>query len=94
LVAVPFELRYHPDVKTIDIPLLDAKLRTRIKNAIESRLTIAPHLYGEPLRKTLRGYWKLRVGGYRVVFKIVDEEVWILGIIHRKKVYEEIRKRF
>jgi mRNA interferase RelE/StbE len=94
LVAVPFELRYHPDVKTIDIPLLDAKLRTRIKNAIENRLMIAPHLYGEPLRKTLRGYWKLRVGDYRVVFKIVDEEVWILGIIHRKKVYEEIKKRF
>lgn len=91
---MPFQLRYHPDVKTIDIPLLDAKLRTRIKNAIENRLMIAPHLYGEPLRKTLRGYWKLRVGDYRVVFKIVDEEVWILGIIHRKKVYEEIKKRF
>jgi len=90
---VPFELRYHPDVKSIDIPLLDAKLRTRIKNAIERRLTTAPHLYGEPLRKTLRGYWKLRIGDYRVVFKIVAEEVWVLGIIHRKKVYEAIRKR-
>ena len=90
---MPFELRYHPDVKTIDIPLLDKKLRTRIKNAIESRLKVAPHLYSEPLRKTLRGYWKLRIGDYRVVFKVVDEEVWILGIIHRKKVYEEIKKR-
>jgi mRNA interferase RelE/StbE len=90
---VPFELRYHPDVKSIDIPLLDAKLRTRIKKAIEMRLTTAPHLYGEPLRKTLRGYWKLRVGDYRVVFKIVAEEVWILGIIHRKQVYEAIKKR-
>ncbi len=90
---MPFKLRYHPDVKNIDIPLLDAKLRVRIKNAIESRLAIAPHLYGEPLRKTLRGYWKLRVGDYRVIFKIVGEEVWILGIIHRKKVYEEIKKR-
>jgi mRNA interferase RelE/StbE len=45
------------------------------------------------LRKTLRGYWKLRVGDYRVVFKIVEEAVWILGIIHRKKVYEAIKKR-
>ena len=90
---MPFELRYHPDVKTVDIPLLDARLRTRIKNAIESRLTTAPHLYGQPLRKTLRGYWKLRVGDYWVVFKIVAEEVWILGIIHRKRVYEEIKKR-
>jgi mRNA interferase RelE/StbE len=90
---VPFELRYHPDVRSIDIPLLDAKMRTRMKNAIETRLTTAPHLYGEPLRKTLRGYWKLRVGDYRVVFKIVAEEVWILGIIHRKQVYEAIKKR-
>ena len=90
---MPFKLQYHPDVKTIDIPLLDARFRARIKNAIESRLTTAPHLYGEPLRKTLRGYWKLRVGDFRVVFKIVGEEVWILGIIHRKKVYEEIKKR-
>ena len=88
-----FELRYHPDVKSLDIPLLDAKLRTRIKNAIERRLTTSPHLYGEPLRKTLRGYWKLRVGDYRVVFKIAGEEVWILGIIHRKNVYEAIKKR-
>ncbi len=88
-----FQLRYHPDVKSVDIPLLDAKLQVRIKKAIESRLMTAPHLYGEPLRKTLRGYWKLRVGDYRVVFKIVDGEVWVLGIIHRKRVYKEIEKR-
>jgi len=93
MVTVPFQLRYHPDVKSVDIPLQDVKFRLRIKNAIESRLIAAPHLYGEPLRKTLRGYWKLRVGDYRVVFKIVDKEVWVLGIIHRKKVYKEIEKR-
>ena len=90
---MPFELRYHPEVKAVDIPLLDAKIRIRIKNTIETRLTTAPHQYGEPLRKTLHGYWKLRVGDYRVVFKIVHEEVWILGIIHRKKVYEAVEKR-
>ncbi len=88
-----FELRYHPDVKSIDIPLLDTKLRNRIKRAIETRLTEVPHLYGEPLRKTLHGYWKLRVGDYRVIFKIAGKEVWILGIIHRKKVYEMIERR-
>ncbi len=93
MVTVSFQLRYHPDVKSVDIPLLDAKLQVRIKKAIESRLMTAPHLYGEPLRKTLRGYWKLRVGDYRVVFKIVDGEVWVLGIIHRKRVYKEIEKR-
>jgi len=90
---VPFELKYHPDIKSDDIPRLDAKMKARIKKAIETRLATAPHQYGEPLRKTLYGYWKMRVGDYRVVFKIVSEEVWILGITHRKKVYDAIEKR-
>ena len=90
---MPFDLIYHPDVKSIDIPLLDAKLRKRVKTAVEERLKTAPHQYGEPLRKTLKGYWKLRVGDYRVVYKIVKNEVRIFGIIHRKKTYELVNKR-
>ena len=88
-----FELRYHPDVKAVDIPLLDARFKHRIKKAIETRLTNAPHQHGEPLRRTLKGYWKLRVGYYRVIFKIMGNEVWIFGIIHRKNVYDKIKKR-
>jgi len=90
---VSFTLRYHPDVKAKDLPVINAKMKSRIRNAIERRLTTEPHQYGIPLRKTLRGYWKLRIGDYRIVFKIVGEEVWILAIIHRKKVYGAIEKR-
>ncbi|MBI4379525.1 MAG: type II toxin-antitoxin system RelE/ParE family toxin [Nitrospinae bacterium] len=90
---LPFELKYHPDVRSIDLLLINAKLKNRIKNAIETRLITAPHLYGEPLRKTLKGYWKLRVWDYRAVFKIVENEVWIFGIIHRKKIYGMIERR-
>jgi len=88
-----FEIRYHSDVKNVDLSLIDANIQKRIKMAIETRLMTAPHQYGEPLRKTLKGYWKLRVGDYRIVFKIVDHEIYILVIIHRKKVYEKIGKR-
>lgn len=90
---MPFALRYHPDVRDVDIPALNANVRERIKRAIWTRLAAAPHQYGEPLRKTLKGYWKLRVGDYRVVFKIARNEVWILGIMNRKEVYERIGKR-
>jgi hypothetical protein len=38
---VPFELRYHLDVKSVNIPPLDARPKARIKNAIE---TIYPSL--------------------------------------------------
>ena len=92
-MILTFEFRYHPDVKNVDLPLIDAKIQKRIKMAIETRLMTAPHQYGEPLRKTLKGYWKLRVGDYRVVFRISGHEIYILGIIHRKKVYEKIGKR-
>ena len=45
------------------------------------------------IRKTLKGFWKLRVGDYRVVFKVVKNDVWILGIIHRRDVYGKVEKR-
>ncbi len=87
------EIKYHPDFKDVDIPLIALRTKKRIRKAIETRLITAPHQYGEPLRKTLKGYWKQRVGDYRVVFKIVKSEVWILGIIHKKNVYENVKKR-
>ncbi len=88
-----FELRYHPDVRDVDIPKLNETLKKRIKKAIEERLSIAPHQYGELLRKTLKGYWKLRVGDYRVVYKVKGNEVWIFAIINRKEVYTKVIKR-
>ena len=88
-----FELRYHPDVRDINIPQLNQTVRYRIKKAIEQRLSISPHQYGEPLKKTLKGYWKLRVGDYRVVYKIERNEVLIFEIINRKVVYRKIFKR-
>jgi len=90
---VPFELCYHYDVAAEDIPRIPSNLHRRIAKAIESRLARAPHQYGSPLRKTLHGYWKLRVGDYRVVYKIDGNEVWILGIQHRKTVYQDIAQR-
>ena len=88
-----YRLIYHPDVKKVDLPKIDVRHKAAIKQAIEERLTTQPELYGKPLRRTLKGYWKLRVGPYRVVFKLSGAEILILGIIHRKDVYEQAEKR-
>jgi mRNA interferase RelE/StbE len=88
-----FVVLYHPDVKAVDIPQINVDIQKRIRRAIENRLMVAPQEYGEPLRKTLKGYWKLRVGDYRVVFRINGEEILILGICHRKKIYQLMEKR-
>jgi len=88
-----YHLVYHADVEKVDLPRIDEKNKSMIKRAIEERLTMQPDVYGKPLQRTLKGYWKLRVGEYRVVFKLRGNELRILGIIHRKKVYRDIGKR-
>jgi mRNA interferase RelE/StbE len=85
---VAYTISYHHLVKSEDIPKLDNTVRTRIRKAIETRLMIAPEAYGEPLRRTLKGYWKLRVGDYRVIFKVEGDKITILGIRHRRDIYK------
>jgi len=48
-----------------------------------------PRRFGDPLRKELAGLWKYRIGNYRVICDIKDEEVSVLiiRIGHRSKVY-------
>ena len=88
-----FSLRYHPRVADQDLKTIPAETRRRIAKSIESRLTTAPERYGVPLTGSLRGNWKLRVGDYRVVFKMGGPDVFILAILHRKHVYERASRR-
>lgn len=90
---MPFTVLYCPDVARKDIPVLPKNIKERIALAIEVRLTEYPEKYGAPLRNTLKGYWKLRVGDYRVVFRINGKQVIVYGIMHRKDVYRYIQKR-
>jgi mRNA interferase RelE/StbE len=84
---------YHPLVRRNNIPSLDLILRARVKTAIEEKLATKPEIFGIPLRATLKGYWKLRVGDWRVVFTIKNRIVYIIVIAHRKHVYTIAKKR-
>jgi mRNA interferase RelE/StbE len=88
-----YNLVYHEDVAKVDLPRIDEKNKSMIKRAIEERLAAQPEVYGKPLQRTLKGYWKLRVGEYRIVFKIFGTELRIYGIIHRKRAYRDVGKR-
>ena len=88
-----YNLIYHSDVKRIDLGKIDNKNKKMIKSAIEERLATHPELYGKPLQRNLKGYWKLRVGEYRIVFKISKSDIFILGIMDRKNIYSQIEKR-
>jgi len=92
-VSVAYTVRYHHLVQREDLPKLDDAIKARIRKAIETRLTIAPDKYGEPLRRTLKGYWKLRVGNYRAVFIVEGDQITILGIRHRRDIYKVVTER-
>jgi len=83
---------YHPKV-TEDLKSIDAHIKLRIKKAIESKLAVAPEIYGEPLRGTLKQSWKLRVGDWRIGYIIVKKIVKIIIIGHRSRIYEEFERR-
>lgn len=88
-----YEIIYHPKVVKDDIPKLNRKTKDRIKKSIESKLLEHPELYSNQLRNTLSNYRKLRVGDYRVIFKIIQKNIKILIIGHRKDVYKLVVNR-
>ena len=89
----PFIILYHPVAVKKDMPRLDKAAASRIRLAIETKLTTRPELYGSPLRATLKKFWKLRVGDWRVMYEIRGEQVRVLAIAHRSDVYKMIDKR-
>lgn len=88
-----YRVVYHSQVVARDIPKLSNREKNKIQRAIQQRLTSQPDLYGKPLRRSLQGYRKLRVGDYRVVFRVEKEVVKILVIQHRSVVYDVAQKR-
>ncbi len=74
-----------------DLPALPKKIKASIKKAIEERLMVDPVGFGKPLRYSLKGHRRLRVGDYRVVYRIdvKKETVIVIAIKHRKDVYQE-----
>ena len=86
-----FVVEYLESVVEEDIPSLPKTIRSRIKTAIETRLTIDPIGLGKPLRYSFIGHRRIRVGDYRIFFRINMEKHSILIVLikHRKDVYEE-----
>ncbi|MDA1079743.1 MAG: type II toxin-antitoxin system RelE/ParE family toxin [bacterium] len=61
--------------------------QTRIATAID-RLAADPTL-GKPLKGVLKNLWSLRIGTYRVIYRIFKEKlvVIVFAVGHRREVY-------
>ncbi len=86
------ELVFEEDFKKISKPD-----QQRIIKTVRNKLTTSPEKFGSPLKGHLKGYWKLRVGQYRVVYEIEKEKiivyVIVVGFRRNEQVYKEAVKR-
>lgn len=76
-----------------DMPRIDSGAFEQIQRAIEVKLKTSPDIFGKPLRRSLKGHRSLRVGNYRIVYRIDTSIVRIIAIIHRSQGYEDVVKR-
>jgi mRNA interferase RelE/StbE len=84
-----YRVEYLETVIKDDLPRLTKSVKIQIRKAIERKLKSHPIEFGKPLRYSLKGARRLRVGDYRVIYTIEPPDlVLIVKIGHRREVYE------
>jgi mRNA interferase RelE/StbE len=73
---------------------MDKSVAKRILDWTEKYLegTTDPRTYGKGLTGDLRGFWRYRVGKYRLIADIRDDEIVIeiVSVGHRANVYDNV----
>ncbi len=74
-----------------DLKKISKDIQYIIRRAIEEKLMVDPLKFGLSLRRSLKGYIKIRVGDYRIVYSISKKTVTVhvIKIGYRKDVYEK-----
>ncbi len=71
---------------------LDKAVKVQILDWLEENIEgcTDPRWTGKALKGNLRGYWRYKVGNYRIVCDIIDDKLTVLGINvgHRGKIYQ------
>jgi mRNA interferase RelE/StbE len=83
------------DAATKDLKKIDGSVARRVLETIIEKLSQDPKQPGQPLKGKVTGFWRLRVGDYRVVYRILEDKVLVLVVKvgHRKSVYRELFSR-
>ena len=82
-----FNIHYKKSIAR-DLSHLDKKEARRILDKIEKDLSARAETY-PVLKGEFAGLRKMRVGDYRVIFTILDNDILILRIGHRREIYKK-----
>ena len=87
---------YHHDVEE-DLESVGPSAAKRIVRAIDSKLGLSPLDFGAPLSGNLANFRKLRIGDYRVVYRVREKAVvvYVLAVGPRrdKEIYRAALNR-
>ena len=76
-----------------DLRKLGPSAATEILRQIKKKLTTRPTEYGDPLVRDLGGYYKLRVGEFRVVYRVIDTRVLVIVLAAGKRAEGDLMER-
>jgi mRNA interferase RelE/StbE len=80
------------DAAIDDLLKLDKSVRIRIVKWINKNLegSETPTAQGKPLTGNYKGFWRYRVGDYRIIVEIINELVTVSVVAagHRKNIYK------
>jgi len=82
-----FNIKYKKSIER-DLGRLDKKEARRILDKIENDLSGRAESY-PVLKGGFAGLRKMRVGDYKVIFTIMDNDIIILRIGHRREIYKK-----
>ena len=71
---------------------LDKTIQKQIQKFIEKLEAMSdPRVSGKMLAGNLLGFWRYRVGDYRLLCKIIDKElvIVVVEVGHRREVYDK-----
>ena len=75
-----------------DFKKLDISIQKRIKTFTQEIENLEnPRSKGKALTGDLKGFWRYRIGDYRLVCEILDNEliIYTIKISHRKNIYNK-----
>lgn len=73
-----------------ELRTLDASVQNKILNYLDERVINNPRNFGRGLVGDKAGLWRYRIGDYRVVCQLEDDQliVLIVSVGHRKEIYD------
>lgn len=92
-----WQVKVHHSVVKEDFKEINKHDRLVIIRTVYKKLSLSPEKYGSRLRGELKGYWKLKISHYRVIYRIEKKSVKVLvlkvGLRRDEKVYKEMLLR-